>query len=102
MLRIHTEASPDGITLRLEGKLAQPWVDEVAKVWTAFAAQDQDKRRIQVDMEHVSFVDKHGESLLCLLLQAGCQLHGSGAYIRGVIEELPAPKSPPPNPDPSI
>ena len=98
MLRIHTETSPDGITLRLEGKLVQPWVDEVAKVWTALEAQGQDKRRIRIDMEHVSFVDVHGKSMVCLFLQAGCQLHGSRVYIRGVIEDLRAPKSPPAEP----
>jgi ABC-type transporter Mla MlaB component len=98
MLRIHTETSPDGITLRLEGKLVQPWVDEVAKVWTAFEEQGQDTRRIRIDMEDVSFVDGHGKSLLFLFLQAGCQLHGSRVYIRGVIEDLRAPKSPPAEP----
>jgi ABC-type transporter Mla MlaB component len=73
--------------LRLEGKLVQPWVDELRSSWKVFLAQLPRHGPIQVDLNAVSFVDEDGRAMLTSLYLTGCQLDGSGPYIASVIEE---------------
>lgn len=93
MLRINVENSPRQITLRLEGKLVEPWVDELVKVWAELSGSPAGELTIQVDLEAVSYVDDCGKDMLCLLRRAGCELHGSGPFIAAVIEEIAASQS---------
>ncbi len=88
MLRIHTETSLDGVTLRLEGKLVHPWVDELVRVWMDLDQGRQGWRQVQIDLEAVSFVDARGRSMLGTLHHLGCGLKGSGPFISAVIEEV--------------
>jgi ABC-type transporter Mla MlaB component len=93
MLRIHTEPTLDGVTLRLEGKLIHPWVDELARIWMDFAPGFPATRTIRIDLEAVSFVDARGRSILVALRRLGCELRGTGPYISAVIEEVSADSS---------
>lgn len=88
MLRIHIETAPDGMTLRLEGKLIQPWVDELVRVWAELAHRRTGAWILRIDLEAVSFVDAQGRSILGALRRLGCQLEGSGPYISAVIDEI--------------
>lgn len=88
MLRIHTERNPDGVTLRLEGKLVQPWVDELARAWTNLAADRPAPHPLRIDLRGVSFVDSRGRTMLAFLRHQGCELAGSGPYITALIEEI--------------
>jgi ABC-type transporter Mla MlaB component len=90
MLRIHVENASHQRTLRLEGKLVDPWVDELVKVWANLSGCPPTERTTRVDLEAVSFVDESGKSMLSVLWRAGCELHGSGPFIASVIEEITA------------
>jgi ABC-type transporter Mla MlaB component len=88
VLRIHTETSLDGVSLRLEGKLVHPWVDELVRVWMNLDQGRQGWRKVRIDLEAVSFVDVRGRSMLATLHRLGCELKGSGPFISAVIEEV--------------
>ena len=88
MLRIHIEHESEVVKLRLEGKLVQPWVDELVQVWMDLTAGLPRQTPISVDMSEVSFVDARGKTLLASMLKGGCSLHGSGPFISAVIEDV--------------
>lgn len=78
MLRITIEEAPLAVTLRLEGKLIGPWVEEVEQCWRK-ALVNLGPRTILVDLSAVSFVDAAGQSLLAKMELAGFRLAGSGS-----------------------
>lgn len=88
MLRIHIENESTAVKLRLEGKLIQPWVDELVQVWMDLTTRLPRQTPISVDMSEVSFVDARGKTLLASMLKGGCSLHGSGPFISAVIEDV--------------
>lgn len=88
MLRIHLEEHAGEVILRLEGKLIDPWVEELVKVWMNLADRfPSEFAVVRVDLEAVSFVDEHGISMLRTLRRMGCQLQGSGPFISAIIED---------------
>jgi ABC-type transporter Mla MlaB component len=88
MLRIHVEHESEFVKLRLEGKLVQPWVDELVHVWMDLVNHLPRQTPIKVDLGEVSFVDVRGKTLLATMLKGGCSLHGSGPFISAVIEDI--------------
>jgi ABC-type transporter Mla MlaB component len=63
MLRITIMDSADSRTLKLEGKLAGPWVAELARVWQA-RSDWASLKRLQIDLRGLDFVDAQGSRLL--------------------------------------
>ena len=88
MLRIHIEDEQEGVTLRLEGKLINPWVAELVRVWMDLPRGPHAGRAVKIDLESVSFVDLEGRSMLGALNRLGCELKGSGPFISAVIQEV--------------
>ena len=87
MLRIHNENENQGVVLRLEGKLVDPWVAELVRVWMDLAKGPHAGKPVTIDLEAVSFVDARGRSMLRAFNRLGCQLRGSGPFISAVIQE---------------
>ena len=90
MLRIHIERAPGLVTVRLEGKLIYPWVDELVRVWAELSEGPPGDRATRIDLDAISYVDDRGNTLLTVLRNAGCELHGSAPFIASVIEEVTA------------
>jgi hypothetical protein len=90
MLRIHTEEIQESgvVTLRLEGRLIQPWGDELVRTWIALLERTHPVRSIRVDLNAVSFVDEYGKWILASLQHRNCQLCGSGLFITSIINSL--------------
>jgi hypothetical protein len=88
LLRIHIEPGPRDVTLRLEGKLIEPWVAELVTAWMELAQGPHAGRPVQIDLEAVSFVDARGKSTLAALRRLGAGLKGSGPFIAAVIQEV--------------
>ena len=74
-------------TIKLEGKLSGPWVDEAAKVWCdvigGIAAKD-----VIVDLSGVTFIDEEGKKLLGQMLRQGAQLRDGRLMTRYIINQL--------------
>ena len=87
MLRITITTRPDGVTVALEGRLAGPWVDELARCWKALTAT-QDAGSVCVQLEAVTFIDAAGKELLRTMHEAGATLAASGCMTRAVLEEI--------------
>ena len=77
MLRV-TQANGDpGITLKLEGKLVEPWVSEVRQLLDD-AEQSVHHR---LDLASVSYVDGAGVELLRELVDRGVEIVASSLYV---------------------
>jgi hypothetical protein len=79
----------EAVILRLEGKLIEGWVEEVAKAWERIASASGGQAI--VDLTSVSFVDSEGRRLLRRMSRAGVRFTGSGPMINALIEEIEAP-----------
>jgi len=87
MLRITSTTGPDGVTVVLEGRLAGPWVDELARCWEALTTT-QDAASINVDLDAVTFIDALGKALLRTMHEEGAALAASGCMTRAIVEEI--------------
>ena len=87
MLRITTTDTGEKITLKLEGKLSGPWVEEFERCWQR-SADIYERRGLVVDLSGVTFVDSAGKKLLCSISSGGAQLVGSGLVPRSLIDEI--------------
>ncbi|MGH7820667.1 MAG: hypothetical protein ACREQ9_12930 [Candidatus Binatia bacterium] len=90
MLRIVIETAPHQTTLRLEGRLAGPWVEELARSWTA-ARAGGDAASIRVDLEGVTFIGAAGRALLRGIHEEGAVLVASGCMTGAIVDEITTP-----------
>jgi hypothetical protein len=79
MLRLTRIASTDRTqTIKLEGKLLGPWVDEVSK---ACPSGTDLSSRINLDLSALIFVDAAGERLLRDLIARGIEVVACSSYV---------------------
>ena len=87
MLKVTVERGDKVATLKLEGKLSGPWVDEAAKAWSdvigGIAAKD-----VIVGLSGVTFIDEEGKKLLGQMLRRGAQLRDGRLMTRYIINQL--------------
>ena len=65
-------------TIKLEGKLLEPWVDEVRK---ACAVGADPSSGISLDLAALTFVDAAGEGLLRDLIGRGIEIVACSGYV---------------------
>ena len=87
MLRITITENAADCRVKLEGKLAGPWVEELARCWSAFAPTVC-SRPIIVDLADVDFVDPGGKQLLARMNNNGAILTADTLTMRPLIAEL--------------
>jgi outer membrane protein TolC len=87
MLRITPKEQDSKLTLSLEGKLAGPWVAELAKAWSEWQGKVEPRDAV-IDLRLVCFVDEAGRELLTGLHREGCGLLGSGAYVGPLVAAI--------------
>lgn len=85
MLRITTIEKNEALTLKVEGKLAGPWVDEFEHCWSAALEKC---KNATVDLTGVTFVDASGKKLLTSMHNRGARLVGSGLMARSLVDEI--------------
>ncbi|MGO8732542.1 MAG: TolC family protein [Terriglobia bacterium] len=86
MFRVTTKEEEHGrVTLKLEGKLAGPWVDEFERCWCLAVEKWKD---LVVELEGVTFIDSKGKCLLAKIHGQGAKLIGAGLMIKSIIEEI--------------
>jgi hypothetical protein len=91
MLKITTRTAPTGISLELEGKLAGPWVQELAGCWREASNSE---RSIRVLLCAVTFIDDKGRDLLIEMHQYGAELVAEGCMNKAIIDEIVRGKRP--------
>ena len=87
MLRISVTTRSGGATVTLEGRLAGPWVDELARCWTSVTAV-RDAQSVRVELEAVTFIDLAGKAVLRRMREEGAVLFASGCMTRAILEEI--------------
>jgi hypothetical protein len=77
MLWITIHTHPTCLTLQLEGKLAGPWVGELAACWQRTVA-DQGRPVDRVDLAALTSLDAAGKELLAAMHAPGRRTRGRG------------------------
>ena len=83
MLRITEVADGSGLLLKLEGKLREPWVEELAR--SARRALPEGHGPIRLDLSSVTFADKAGVRLLRELLRQGVEIAATSAFVAALL-----------------
>ena len=78
----------NGLTLRLEGRLAAAWVDELAR---AVASAMTENAHVTLDLDGLSFVDASGVALIRDAVDRGARLTGGSQFIGTLIGEERVP-----------
>jgi anti-anti-sigma regulatory factor len=92
MFKIETIEYTSEIVLRLHGRLAGAWVDELESQWrrtTALAG----KRRLAVDLTEVTGIDGAARYLLQLMRVRNVSLIGATIAIRASLDDEATPRS---------
>jgi len=87
MLKITIDNSINTATMKLEGRLAGPWVGELERSWHAVRDDAEDKL-VMVDLCEVTFVDAEGRKLLSSMYEQGARLRTFGCMVKGIVEEI--------------
>jgi anti-anti-sigma regulatory factor len=87
MLRITIVKHPRATTLRVEGKLTGPWVDELQRTWRSVTANGADGQ-VSVDLTDVTLVGEEGKRLLEMMYGEGAKLKASRCATRRMVEEI--------------
>ena len=85
MLKVTTKDLKQTLTLKLEGRLAGPWVQEVTRVWADTACQ---QRQYVVDLTAVTFIDNPGRALLEAMSQRGAHFIAADCLTRDIVAEI--------------
>jgi hypothetical protein len=86
MLKITIQPGAGEIRLRLEGRLAGPWVAELRQYWQSAVGENA----AVVDLREVDFVDQDGQALLAEMYRRGVRLKASGPFIQNMVDEIAA------------
>ncbi len=63
MLKITVEENEGVETIKLAGKIAGPWVEELSRTWHSLTPS-LGRKQLELDMRSVAFVDGKGRQLL--------------------------------------
>jgi hypothetical protein len=86
MLKVTTTDQDRTITLKLEGRLAGPWVQEVSRVWMDTAQCSW--VGCVIDLRSVTFIDNPGRALLADMSRSGAQLIATDCLTRNIVDEI--------------
>jgi len=87
MLKITTLTNAESTVLRLEGRLAGPWVQELERCWCSIVGTST-KPLLSVDLSAVTYVDSDGKVLLKKIHQQGAKLVASGCLTSCIVNEI--------------
>ena len=90
MLRITTHDDGNLVNLRLEGRLAGPWVAVLRDCWERQLARPGG-RGIRVDLRAVTYVDAAGKALLKEMCRQNVQFDACGCEMIATVAELGRP-----------
>jgi len=86
MLKVTTTNQNQTVTLKLEGKLVGPWVQEVTRVWDNTARTP--RGGTVIDLRSVTFIDSPGKALLATMSRDGARLVATDCLTRNIVDEI--------------
>ena len=87
MLRITTENNSVEAVIKLEGKIAGAWVEELERTWNAVAT-NRSRKKTLIDLCNVTFIDAEGKRLLWRMCGEGASFKTRGCVATYVVEEI--------------
>lgn len=87
MMKIQMKEFGDQLTLQVEGRLAGAFVPELETCWQAACAH-QPNRKISVDLQSVTCIDRAGRSLLQSMHRNGVGFLRAGLAIQDILEQV--------------
>ena len=91
MIKIQIDELEDRIVLRVEGRLAGPFVPGLEHCWTQARASQPDCK-IAVDFKNVTCVDRTGRQLLHRMHTHGVEFLRAGMAIQDILEQVKEPE----------
>lgn len=85
MLKITVTTEGDLTLFGLEGKLIGPWVSELESQWIGV---DGPRRKTEVDLTSVSFIDAAGQDLLRRMVREGASLIATDCMNRCIVDKI--------------
>ncbi len=86
-MRAQVSSTGGQITLKVCGRLAELSVPELETCWRS-ARTDHPEGRILVDLQHVTFIDDKGSSLLERMHRDGATFTAAGLLTRAIIDKI--------------
>jgi len=86
MLRITQIENGNGHTLRLEGKLAGAWAEEVRRCWHEYKAANT-SAPFRVNLRELTYADSVGRDLLVEMQRQGVCLIEASDFIRHLLRD---------------
>src|SRR5687767_13578982 len=93
MLRVTVHDNPDTLTFQLEGKLAGPWVPDLAECWRRTRA-NRPGPAVRFDLSGVTFIDAEGKAFLASMHHGGAELVAAGCLTKAVVAAITAGPAP--------
>jgi anti-anti-sigma regulatory factor len=99
VLRITLEEKSDAVVLKLEGRLAGPWADELRRLWEEKAATCAQKK-LSLDLRETTFADGDGIRILqTIYSQTGAAILAGTPWTQYLAEEVANTNSQPAGPE---
>ena len=87
MLRITIHEAPSTLTLRLEGRLAGPWVGELEECWRSALASRREPI-LRVDLTEVTSIDAAGQACLAALHRQGAEFIAVDCLTQSIVADI--------------
>ena len=87
MLRIDSVNENELTTLKVEGKLVGPWVNELERCWQKVVAV-RPPQLVRINLSAVGFIDSEGKQLLCRMRREGAVLVPTGCFMKSIVDEI--------------
>lgn|SRR5487761_376225 len=87
MMKITIATTRGATTLKVEGRLAGPWVLELEQIWRA-TVTDPACESIVVDLCGVTFIDTKARELLTRVYCHGARFKTAGFLVKSIMEEI--------------
>ena len=87
MLRITVKNGKQPTILKLEGKLAGPWVDELLRTWSELRVK-RPGLTASLDLSDVSYVDADGKRILSRMLRKGVKLENARLMTKYIVDQV--------------
>ena len=87
MLKITTLVNAKSTVLRLEGRLAGLWVQELERCWGSTVGTPTN-HPLTVDLSAVTYIDSDGKDLLKKIHRQGAKLIASGCLTSCIVNEI--------------
>lgn len=87
MLRISFDNAAESVTLKLEGKVAGPWVDELQRAWHDVVG-NKPAQSVVVDLSGVDFIDREGRKVLGWMFRQGVELRNGRLITKYIVDQI--------------